>query len=74
MFHWLAFWNDTESLYYLLNIIEKTAKNFLLIQAAHYHEFDQIGNTPVDIAGESNNHESAIILTQHMSSDFDVVA
>jgi len=29
---------------------------------AHHHEGDQIGNTPIDIAGEKGNHEAAIIL------------
>lgn len=68
IFHWLAYWNDTESLYYLLNNIDKNAKNFQLMQTAHFHTNDQIGNTPIDIAGENNNHESAIILAQHFSS------
>jgi ankyrin repeat protein len=28
VFHWLAYYNDTESLFYLLNLIENNAKNF----------------------------------------------
>jgi hypothetical protein len=40
IFHWLAYWNDTESLYYLLNNIDKNAKNFQLMQTAHFHTND----------------------------------
>ena len=41
---------------------------------AHHHEGDQVGNTPIDIAGERENHECAIILVQYLTQSYDVVA
>lgn len=53
VFHWLAYWNDTESIYYLIRIIPKTKETYLKIMQARHHGDDQIGNTPIDIAGEN---------------------
>jgi hypothetical protein len=45
-----------------------------MIMQAHHHEGDQVGNTPIDIAGERENHESAIILVQYLTQRYDIVA
>ena len=73
IFHWLAYWNDTESIFYLLSIIPRTTETYLKIMQAHHSENDQIGNTPIDIAGENQNHEACIILVKYFTEEFEIV-
>lgn len=66
--HWLAYWNDVESIDYMLNLVPD-----------HYDQFQKIMGlnasdmTPLDIAGQHMCHESALLIIEHLTTKFDLL-
>jgi|TARA_B110001450_G_scaffold124602_1_gene117277 hypothetical protein len=64
----LAFWNDAESIHYILNLIPQTTEDYQKIMAVNFS-----GLTPLDIAGQHGCHEAAIMIINHLTERFDFV-
>ena len=60
--HWLAYWNDVESIKYLLKSIPLDKITYELVLCANSD-----GMTPIDIAGKHESHESAIMLLKYLT-------
>lgn len=54
--HWLAYWNDSESVKYILEIVEENVSKDALHKLMHI-SFN--GMTPIDTAGRNNSTEAA---------------
>jgi ankyrin repeat protein len=67
-FHWLAYWNDTESLFYLLNQVPESQENYLKILVEN-----ERGDTPLGLAAAHGSHESAIMIIEHLVKDFNII-
>lgn len=63
--HWLAYWNDVESIHYLLNLIPETLEDYKKIMKLNFS-----GLTPLDIAGQHMCTESALMIIEHMTERF----
>ena len=66
--HWLAFWNDIESLAYLLENIEVNVMQYSKVMAV-----DHRGLTFMDMAGLRGSHEAVIMLLDFFAGKMDVI-
>ena len=66
--HWLAYWNDSASIHYLLHLVPNTLEDFKKIFAVNYEDL-----CALDIAGMKKCDESAQILIDFLKNDFDKV-
>ena len=66
--HWLAFWNDIESLAYLLENIEVNVAQYSKVMGV-----DHRGLTFLDMAGLQGCHESVIMLLDFFAGRMDVI-
>ena len=66
--HWLAYWDDSEAIAYLLNNIPQTKESYSKI-LRHNNE----GMTPIDIAGKHKSNTSALLLLKFLTSNFSII-
>lgn len=55
--HWLAFWNDIESLHYILENVEESVETYTKVMSVSHRDL-----TPIDIAGTRGCHEAVLLL------------
>jgi hypothetical protein len=61
----LAFWNDVESIHYILNLIPQDVDSYKKIMRQNFS-----GLTPLDIAGQHGCHESAMLMINFLTTKF----
>ena len=66
--HWLAYWDDSATLHYLLNLIPKDINEFVKI---FHTNFDEL--CALDIAGMKKCNLSAFIIMEYCKIHFDKV-
>lgn len=66
--HWLAFWNDVESIHYILNLIPDDVEEIKKIMRQNFS-----GLTPLDIAGQHKCHEAGIMMINFLTSKFNYI-
>lgn len=66
--HWLAYWNDAESIHYILNQVPDKTEQFVKILTQNESKM-----TPLDIAGKHESHESALVFIDYLQKKFHMI-
>lgn len=66
--HWLAYWDDVESIRYILSNIDVNYKTLFSIM-----QVTETGLTPLDIAGKHKSNESAMALINFLTDNFSMI-
>ena len=66
--HWLAFWNDAESIHYILNLIPQNITSYKKLMHKNVS-----GLTPLDIAGQHGCHEAAMLIINFLTARFEYI-
>jgi hypothetical protein len=67
--HWLAYWNDVESINYILSLIEPSKDEIVKMMMPNIRKI-----TPLDVAGKHQSHESALLLLEYVKDNFKHIA
>jgi len=67
--HWLALWNDYQSIEYLLNSVDKNDPE----QVKMIMSYNNDGLTPLDVAGVRQSNEAALIFLGYFKRNFPMI-
>lgn len=66
--HWLAYWNDVESINYILELVPNKKQYIIETMKPNIRNL-----SPLDVAGKHKSHESALLLLQFLRNHFNFV-
>ena len=69
--HWLAYWNDSASIQYILKTVEEQMKSPQDLK--DLMSLTNNGLTIVDVAGSNGSHESALVILNLLSEKFEMI-